>query len=139
MSIVFATEGGRRYHKTRACFALNDGQSLWLFDPQQWVPGMPQIMLSNGHPRQEMPATEALGQGKEPCAECFPGQRAALHRSSSKDDFGHQPIELDGDHFCARCRSHGFDDDGDPWDYPTLWPCTSAVVLGLTDRKEISA
>lgn len=159
MSAVFATKGGRRYHKTRACFAFNDGQYLWRFDPREWVPGMPQIMLSSGHAWQEMTVTDAFGQGKEPCAECFPGQRAALYRSSSEDDFGRQPAALrdvihpnwtrhsacqgcrsgSTDLVCARCME--FDANG-MWRipaHPVHWPCTSAVVLGLTDRKEIAA
>jgi hypothetical protein len=139
---VFATEGGRRYHKTRACFALIDGQSLWVFDPQQWVPGMPQIMLSNGHPRHEMTVTDALGKGKEPCAECFPGQRAALHRSSSENDYGHEPFEFGGETVCARCLVRTvrvwIDEHDSPhrlWGIkPVAWPCTSAVVLGLVPR-----
>lgn len=131
---VFATEGGHRYHKSRACFAFNDGQHLWRFDPQQWVPGMPQIMLSNGHSWREMSFVTALGQGKGPCAECFPGQRAALYQGNCENDYGHEPIEIDGDSFCARCRNHGFADGGDPWTHPTLWPCASAVVLGLVPR-----
>lgn len=51
------------------------------------------------------------------------------------ETFGHQGAVLDGDVFCVRCRDRGIDDNGDPWSYPTLWPCTSAMVLGLVPRQ----
>ncbi|MET9517466.1 hypothetical protein [Streptomyces sp. NPDC002994] len=136
---VYASQGGSRYHSTRLCNAFLVGQHLWRFDPMQWVPGMPQIMLTNGHRLDEVVVTEALGRGKEPCADCFPGQRAELHRSSSEYDFGHQPVEIQGDWFCGRCRTRYIDEHGDHESYPTLWPCTSAVVLGLVDRPAVAA
>ncbi|MFJ3089087.1 hypothetical protein [Streptomyces sp. NPDC086838] len=146
MKTVFATEGGRRFHQSRSCCALADGQSMWRFDPQQWVPGMPQIMLSNGHSCREMSAVEAFGHGKEPCAECFPGQRAALYDGNCEDDFGHEPtcgISLFGlaETVCARCTERGvwYGDANELRPVHILWPCTSATVLGLAPRKEISA
>ncbi|MFE2019856.1 hypothetical protein ACFW9O_17655 [Streptomyces sp. NPDC059499] len=142
LNTVFATEGGHRYHKTRACFAFNDGQYLWRFDPQQWVPGMPQIMLSNGHPWQEMTVTDALGHGKDPCAECYPGLRASPYRGNCEDDFGHEPTigtTLTGlaETVCSRCTERGvwFGTVTELRPVHILWPCTSAIVLGLVDRQ----
>lgn len=51
------------------------------------------------------------------------------------EDFGHEPIILSGELFCLRCRDRGFDDEGDPWSYPTLWPCGTAKILGLVPAR----
>lgn len=150
---VYVTEGGSRYHSTRACNAFLGGQWLWRFDPMEWVPGMPQIMLTSGHRLDEMTATDALGRGKEPCASCLPGQRAALHCSSSEDDFGHEPTwinagycggcdrcgDLEEREVCARCVRLIPTTPG-PWPRASVdWPCTSAVVLGLVPRTDEQA
>ncbi|WP_393075153.1 hypothetical protein [Streptomyces sp. LN704] len=157
---VYATEGGRRFHKTRACNAFLQGQELWRFDPMQWVPGMPQIMLSNGHRLDETSIVTAMGRGQEACNVCFPGLRAAWYRGSSENDYGHQPVSEDREFFgerpddipvCARCTrtiraclpvAVGQAIDGrvitrDEWttfEVAVLWPCASAVVLGLAPR-----
>ncbi|WP_329308389.1 hypothetical protein [Streptomyces microflavus] len=136
MSTVFATEGGRRFHATVSCPAIEGARLIW--DSDQFGP--PSHAMSPTTP------IEALGAGKEPCSECFPGQRAALYRGNCEDNFGHEPVtgaSIFGlaETVCARCTERGV------W-YGTVaellpvhipWPCASAVVLGLANRKEISA
>jgi hypothetical protein len=131
MDNVYASEGGHRFHKDGNCPRFLAAQELWRFDPMQWVPGMPQIMLSNGHRLDEMTIVTAFGRGKEPCATCYPELRAALYRGNCEDDFGHEPFEYDGVPICARCyiQHRG-------WREAIAWPCTSAVVLGLAPRTE---
>lgn len=79
-----------------------------------------------------MSSTKAALDGKLPCLACVP---AHLRQMPDTDAFGHEPVWIDGDWFCARCRDRGFDVHGDRWIYPTLWPCTSAVILGLVPRQ----
>lgn len=144
---VYASEGGHRFHKDRACPDFLAAHDLWRFDPMQWVPGMPQIMLTDGHPLHEMTLPDAFGRGKEPCATCYPGLRAALYRGNCEDDFGHWPtrgISLNSlcDDVCQRCTEPGVwyergVDELTPVHIP--WPCTSAIVLGLVERGERAA
>jgi hypothetical protein len=158
---VFATEGGHRFHETADCPRFLAAQELWRFDPMQWVPGMPQIMLSNGHRIEEMTIVTAFGRGKEPCATCYPELRAALYRGNCEDDFGHEPVSEDREFFgetpdelpvCARCTRiiRGFRpvvigqeasgrvitrDRWTAYEVAVLWPCTSAIILGLVPRE----
>lgn len=128
MTTVYASAGGHRYHATRDCQPMWSARQHWRFDPQQWVPGMPQVMLTDGRDIQPITPADALAAGKTPCRACYPG---AVNVGPSTDDFGHEPALLDGDAFCIRCRDRGHDEHGDSWTYPTLWPCTTATVLGL--------
>jgi hypothetical protein len=88
---VYASAGGRRYHNERFCQAAYNARALWKFDPMQWVPGMPLVMLTDGRDIHETTVLEALGAGKTPCHACIPGSDAALAVSSCEEDFGHQP------------------------------------------------
>lgn len=142
METVYASEGGSRFHSSRLCNAFLAAQELWRFDPMQWVPGMPQIMLSNGHRLDEMSIVTAMGRGKEACSLCFPGLRAAWYRGSSENDYGHWPtrgISLNSlaDDACQRCTEWGvwYGDANSLRPVHVAWPCTSAVVLGLVPRE----
>lgn len=143
MTTVYASEGGRRFHKDRNCHRFHAAHDLWRFDPMQWVPGMPQIMLTDGHPLREMPISTAFGHGKEPCAACFPELLAAIYRSSSENDYGHWPtrgISLNSlaDDVCQRCTEWGvwYGNADDLRSVHIPWPCTSAIVLGLVPREQ---
>lgn len=143
---VYATSGGRRFHRYNYCPALHNGRTLWTFNPREWVPGMPQAMLTNGHPLRESTFIAALGDGKTPCHACMPGSDARLARSSSEDDFGHWPtrgISLGylADTVCQRCTESGvwYGDADDLRPVHIAWPCTSAIVLGLAPRTEAAA
>jgi hypothetical protein len=122
---VYASKGGDRYHANENCPALYSGQELF----GGWG-------TFATYRATEITITESLGQGRMPCHACLPGSAAALFRSNCEDDFGHEPVEIDGDWFCPRCRDRGVDEYGDAWTYPTLWPCTSATVLGLVPRTD---
>ncbi|MFE4818553.1 hypothetical protein ACFRFU_19400 [Streptomyces sp. NPDC056704] len=161
MQIVYASEGGSRFHSSRLCDAFLAAQELWRFDPMQWVPGMPQIMLSNGHRLDEMSIVTAMVHDKEACSLCFPGLRAAWYRGSSENDYGHEPVSNDREFFgevpddpavCGRCTvtvralvpvvidvdMQGRRVTEEQWityPEPVRWPCTSALVLGLAPRE----
>lgn len=127
MTTVYATAQGRAFHATNDCNALYNGQSLSDWDYDYEFPPPAGARLPTTHAVQPATPEQATASGKHPCGYCKPTLALA-------DDFGHKPVELDGDDFCARCRDRGIDEDGDPWSYPTLWPCTSALVLGLVAR-----
>lgn len=130
-AIVYASAGGSRYHADRDCRAFLAGQMLSDI-PDDAPPSLRN--LPHAHAVVPTTATEALWGGREPCAVCLPGRRAAYWRCCAGDDYGHEPVWIAGDHFCARCRTPWFDETGDEGTYPTLWPCTSATVLGLVQR-----
>lgn len=120
---VYASEGGTRYHATLSCRALQAGRDIW--DTDEWVLGWPVL-----HWVRDTTAIAALGAGKMPCHVCLPGQSAAWYRSSSENDFGHEPFEYDGVPICFRCFTvRGSFRDTVPW------PCSTAVVLGLAERE----
>jgi hypothetical protein len=130
MDIVYASRGGRAMHKDPECRAFAQAHDLWRFDPREWVPGMPTIMLNNGHALRELTIHEALGQGKRPCAICYPTLRGVTYRGEAEDDFGHEPFEYDGVPICNRCaiRHRSY--------LETVgWPCATAVALGLVSRE----
>lgn len=123
---VYASAGGRRYHNERFCQAAYNARALWKFDPMQWVPGMPLVMLTDGRDIRETTVLDALGAGKTPCHACIPGSDAALAVSSCEEDHGHEPMDVYWNGklhtvLCYRCR--------------IPWPCTTAVILGLVPRE----
>lgn len=132
-SYVTTTDGARRFHKTATCKALLSAQDLSDWDC--WDLEYCHHQHPKPNPIREITLADAVGAGKWPCAVCWPGYAAALAISSSEDDFGHQPVEVWGEPCCTRCSDHGIDEYGDPWLHPTIWPCTSAIVLGLAPRE----
>jgi hypothetical protein len=64
----------------------------------------------------------------------------------NSETFGHEPFEYDGVPICARCYTTVTRCSIDAFDNPrpiriraaVLWPCTSAVVLGLVPRPAAS-
>lgn len=140
MTTVYASAGGERYHASWDCQSMWAARQFWRFDPMQWVPGMPQVMLTDGHDVRPTTPTEALAGGKFPCRACYP---AAVDLGPSKDDFGHEPVSgispnSTHDTVCGRCTvpGHFFSRAGDTLEPShTPWPCTTAVVLGLAARS----
>lgn len=110
MSTEVYTTHGRKYHADAACPLMVGGEMLW-------------------------DAGYAAACGKLPCLRCIPAALRVFPPLYGQT-FGHEPVFIMGDHFCARCRTRDHDEYGDPRSYPTLWPCTSAVVLGLASRTE---
>lgn len=117
--IVFATQGGRRFHQTLTCRALRIGQELY--------GGWGTLRTYAAH---STTISDAMGAGKEACAACLPGLRASWYHTNSEIDYGHEPFTYDGVDICARCfiqhRSYR---------ETVLWPCMSAIVLGLVPRE----
>ncbi|MGW6531406.1 hypothetical protein [Streptomyces venezuelae] len=129
-AIVFATAGSRKYHFDKNCSAFHAAQGLNDMDcgcDTYCTHRMPRL-----HRQQQMSSQKAAMDGKLPCLTCVPPH---LRQMPDVDGFGHQPVEVWGEPCCARCRDRGIDEYGDPWIHPTLWPCTSAIVLGLVARE----
>lgn len=124
MTRVLISEGGRRFHAAGDCKAVESAQLIW--DNDEWI--------APSHPWEWVSIVEAMGRGREACTTCFPGLRAAWYRGNSENDYGHVPIPLWWERtvtVCARCEvDHG---------EPVLWPCTSAIVLGLVPREQVTA
>lgn len=120
---VYVTRG-RKYHLDSTCPLMTAGEDLWDGDSEGW-------WHTSGSYRREVDSTRSAAYlGKLPCLHCVPDADRVFPPLFGQT-FGHQGAVLDGDVFCVRCRNRGIDDNGDPWSYPTLWPCTSAVILGL--------
>ncbi|GAA2107877.1 hypothetical protein [Streptomyces synnematoformans] len=143
MNPVYASRGGARFHAREDCGALLAGQDLF----GGWG-------TLHNYRIKETTVPVAMGDGREPCAACLPGLRAALYRGNSEHDYGHEPVALGSvihenwsrlsacrtcrarttGLVCARCME--FDANG-MWNipaHPVHWPCASAVVLGLARR-----
>ena len=123
---VYVTHG-TKYHLDQACPRMTAGEDLWDGDSEDWW------HISGSYRREVATVQEAAARGKLPCLHCVPAAECVFQPLYGQT-FGHKGAVLDGDVFCVRCRDRGIDDNGDPWTYPTLWPCTSAVVLGLVPR-----
>jgi hypothetical protein len=125
---VYATKKGARFHETPDCAAMLAGQ-IGRFCRcgdrlcGHWVDRVPK-------PRHVSLNLAAL-EGLKPCAACFPGFAELDVQLPADEDFGHNRKLIDNDWFCARCTTPYADEYGDRRKCPTLWPCTSAVVLNL--------
>lgn len=151
---VYVTAGGARYHRTVDCRGLEAMQAInEEMGGLNWVPGAPYTVC---HATEPVPAEQAAKRGKTPCAVCKPPLAVAA------EDFGHEPVTHEAEFFgetsddkpvCARCSrtvrewtsyTVGYDERaGVQWENGWVryrdcipWPCTSAVVLGLTDSTE---
>lgn len=141
-AIVFTSTGSRKYHFDKGCKAFHSAQELSDLDcgcDTYCTHRMPRM-----HSLKRATATGAAIDGKLPCLGCVPPE---LRKMPDIETFGHQPEWADfgqcvvdpgacncpyhdEQQACARCR-HGRQ--------PVLWPCTSAIVLGLVDREEAAA
>lgn len=136
--LVHTTHHGNRYHQTEDCPALRAG--LILNDPgayeEPWVAGVGR--LPRQLPIRTVDWKTAAAQGKTPCLSCWPPDAMRYLPQPSAGDFGHRPVLglTDGrglGRICARgCGAPA--NSYTPWRQPVRWPCTSAIVLGLTRR-----
>ncbi|MFE2164835.1 hypothetical protein ACFXB3_07145 [Streptomyces sp. NPDC059447] len=139
MTTVYASAGGHRYHASRDCRPMWAARQFWRFDPMEWVPGMPQVMLTDGRDIHPTTPTEALAAGKTPCRACYPDAADLGH---SEDDFGHQQTSWGGRRICTRCATGPVPeapDASDPLPTPdrsVAWPCTTARILGLVSQGD---
>lgn len=137
METVYTTNGGHRFHANEACKNLYSGQVLY--------GGWGDLRV---HRIEQTTIVEAMGRGREACAVCFPGLRAAWYRGNSENDYGHVPHDeyegSDGPEayrlVCARCiRWVRWAEVDISVGYRISWPCTSAIVLGLVPREQEAA
>ena len=157
-AIVFASAGSRKYHFNQDCKAFHSAQELSDLDcgcDTYCTHRMPVM-----HALVRMSATKAAMDGKLPCLHCVPQH---LRELPDTEHFGHQPVSNDVDYWgettddlpvCARCSRWisawspvviGQEPNGRVitsgeqrvrFEIAVLWPCTSAIVLGLADRTE---
>jgi hypothetical protein len=121
---------GTKYHTDTTCPRMIHGEELHDCEGDDyggWFSAGSYRIASNIH--------DAIMRGKLPCLGCVPANLRAFPPLYGQT-FGHQPVEVWGEQCCATCRDRGVDEHGDPWVHPTIWPCTSAVVLGLAPRAE---
>jgi hypothetical protein len=136
-AIVFASAGSRKYHFDKDCTAFHSAQNLSDLDcgcDTYCTHRMPRM-----HSLVRMSATKAASDGKLPCLSCVPQHLREF--GPAAEDFGHWPtkgISLTGlsETVCQRCTEWGvwYGDAHDLRDVHILWPCTSAIVLGLAPR-----
>ncbi|MFF1444189.1 hypothetical protein [Streptomyces sp. NPDC058295] len=136
-AIVFVSGAGRKYHFDQQCKAFQTAQELSDLDcgcDTYCTHRLPRM-----HPLIRMSSTKAAIDGKLPCLTCVPPH---LRELDASDSFGHEPttgISLFGlaETVCQRCTEwgvwYGSADDLRP--VHILWPCTSAVVLGLVPPR----
>jgi hypothetical protein len=133
MTTAYVTHG-RKYHTDPACPRMIHGEELHDCEGDDYGG-----WFSAGSYRREDPNPEyAAMRGKLPCLGCVPVEQRVFPPLYGQT-FGHKPVEVWGEQCCAVCRDRGIDEDGDPWIHPTIWPCTSAIVLGLEPRPAVSS
>jgi hypothetical protein len=153
---VFASTGGRKYHFDKACKAFESAQMLSDMDCGCDTYCTHRLPVMHGLVR--MSSTKAAMDGKLPCLVCVP---AHLRELPEAETFGHEPASNDVDYWgetnddlpvCARCtrtvrawlpevigqhpdgRVITAEDRRVSFEVAVLWPCTSAIVLGLVPR-----
>lgn len=125
---VFATKRGRRFHEGSDCRSMESGQMIGACDCGSKY-------CACFYDRPVKPGALSIGDAAmrnlKPCAACYPGFKELEVQLPADEDFGHSKIWLDGDWFCRSCRTRWIDQDGERCEYPTVWPCVSAVVMNL--------
>jgi hypothetical protein len=140
VTVVYHSGGGQRYHETRECPAWHRAQDLNDWDSDEPYSRGPQL-----HALEEGPDWLLAKLGKVPCLFCKP---PFITQHMDFEHFPahiHQPECVDPEScgslceqvVCARCcirRRVRATSGTPPWTIrrPVMWPCTSAVVLGLT-------
>jgi hypothetical protein len=136
--LVHITEGGLRYHQTSDCHAFAAGRMLNDFRDHD----RPSTRrMARIHPAETVDWKTAAAQGKTPCLSCWPPAAMRYLPQPPNGDFGHRPVLgfTDGRGLGRICaRGCGIRAGTAPhWlqhHRPVAWPCTSAIVLGLTRR-----
>lgn len=141
-AIVFSSAGSRKYHFNKGCKAFESAQMLSDLDCGCDTYCTHHMPVMHGPVR--MSATKAAMDGKLPCLACVPEH---LREMPDSEDFGHwqtRGISLNSlcDDVCQRCTQPGvWYERGVDELAPVhiVWPCTSAIVLGLVQRAEVAA
>lgn len=128
--VVYTTAGGARFHWDRRCRALGSGRML--SDADCGCYEFCNHRLPTTHLPRSRDSIDAARAGYTACRVCVP---PALALPATGQTHGHQPVTETGyygpEQVCARCDRIG----AAPY-LSALWPCTSAVVLGLVPRPE---
>lgn len=138
MTTVYATKWGRGFHESPDCRSLGLAQMLSDWDCPE---GNCSHRHAQTHATEEFAPWEALSLGKWPCRTCWP---EGFESGSCADDFGHRPVEEGADFptprvVCLWCTVWTSWPDVDlKVGRRVAWPCTSARILGLAPREEIS-
>jgi hypothetical protein len=144
---VYTTAGGRRFHADDSCRALWSAQALSDWDYDYEFPPPAGARLPQQHAIEAQQPLDAARAGYTGCRVCVP---PALALPATGETYGHQPCfvclpDFTKGYGCARCRvrvrvpnwPRSGEDVATGWHHEThavLWPCTSAVVLGLAPR-----
>lgn len=127
---VYTTAGGTRYHADPACYALANGRAY-----HAWCAGRTDdVERGTGLYELERRSTiSAVQHSYTACLRCVPTEQATQPLPLVTFSYGHEPVTETGYYgpelVCARCDRIG----AAPY-LSALWPCTSAVVLGLVPR-----
>lgn len=119
---VFAARGGERFHDDVKCKGLLAGF---------------RVRGRSGVIDRMSVGDASVLRNLKPCEVCFPGFEAAIAVLPSPEHFGHRPVEIDSEAFCARCRTRWADEFGDDGTYPSLWPCGTAEILGIVRKVRL--
>ena len=156
MNAAYVTHG-RKYHLDPACPRMLNGEGLHDWEGNDYGGGF----FAGSYRREDPDPQYAAARGKLPCLGCVPVSER-VYPPLYGQTFGHEPVAEDREFFgetpdnppvCARCSRWisawapvviGQECDGrvitrDEWiryEVSVLWPCASAVVLGLVDREE---
>ncbi len=138
-AIVFATTASRKYHFDQQCKAFHNAQDL-----NDWDCCCGDYCNHRGpvlHSLVRMSSVKAALDGKLPCLRCVPAHLRTMPLPEDDEYFGHEPVKgisLFGlsETVCQRCTERGvwYGDANELRDVHILWPCTSAIVLGLEPR-----
>lgn len=137
MSTVYTTAGGVRFHADRWCWALATGRedAAWRAGEESWQDGASRWGL---YPLRKVSAVAAIAEGRTACRVCVP---PALALPATGHTYGHERMTGIGwfgepETICGRCTERGlyWGDSGNLRPVHVMWPCTSAVVLGLAPR-----
>jgi hypothetical protein len=133
---------GRKYHVDEACPRLVFAEYLWDFegDPDTGRGGW----TAGSYRRREASPERAAMCGKLPCLYCVPAELRVFPPLYGQT-FGHEPVIVPNmfgvdETVCQRCTERGFwysRGAEEPKPVRTLWPCTSALVLGLVERPAV--
>lgn len=124
---VYTTAGGTRYHANPACYALANGRAY-----HDWRAGRTDTVARGTglYDLERRSVISAVRYAYTACLVRAPAANALPFPIG--ETYGHEPVIETGyygpEQVCARCHM--------PWlpMLSQLWPCTSAVVLGLVPR-----
>lgn len=140
---VYTTAGGTRYHADYWCPALNNGREFWAARAGDYGGREPGPL----YPLKRRSVLSATQFSYTACLVCVPAADALPQLPFvTGETYGHEPVAGEGwfgepEDICARCTELGlyWGDPAHLLPVHVLWPCTSAVVLGLVARRAVTS